>query len=172
MKKYTLVIDHEACWGCKTCEVACKQELQSPDGIKIISVEEEGPRTVDGKLDFLFKVNVCRHCDEPPCVEACLEGAIIKRDDGIVIMDYDRCTGCRSCVEACPYDAITFDDDSSVAQKCNLCHHRVDKGLIPACADNVCLAHCIHFGDPEEIRVLERDFSATCGEVGGWRREA
>jgi Fe-S-cluster-containing dehydrogenase component len=60
-------------------------------------------------------------------------------------MDYDLCSGCRACIDECPYDAITFDDDKDIAQKCNLCHHRVDHGLIPACADNVCLAHCIHF---------------------------
>lgn len=107
---------------------------------------------VNGKLNLVFQINVCRHCDAPPCAEACFDGAITKREDGIVVMDYDRCTGCKVCIEACPYDAIAFDMDKFIAQKCNLCHHRVDKGLLPACADNVCLAHCIHFGDPEEIK--------------------
>jgi Fe-S-cluster-containing dehydrogenase component len=152
MKQYALVIDHEACWGCKTCEVACKQENRSADGIKLISVSEDSPKIIDGKLDLVFQVNVCRHCDDPPCVEACPEGAITRRQDGIVVMDYAGCTGCQACIEACPYSAIAFDMDKGVAQKCNLCHHRVDKGLIPACADNVCLAHCIYFGDPDEIR--------------------
>ena len=151
MKQYALVIDHEACWGCKTCEVACKQENRSADGVKLISVSEDGPKIIDGKLDLVFQVNVCRHCDDPPCVEACPEGAITRRHDGIVVMDYAECTGCQACIEACPYSAIAFDMDKGVAQKCNLCHHRVDKGLIPACADNVCLAHCIYFGDPDEI---------------------
>ncbi|MBK5101205.1 MAG: 4Fe-4S binding protein [Desulfobacteraceae bacterium] len=151
MKKYALVIDHESCWGCKTCEVACKQENRAADGIKLIAVSEDGPRFINGRLDFVFQVNMCRHCDDPPCAEACPEGAITKRGDGIVVMEYERCTGCRSCVEACPYDVIAFDWQKAITQKCNLCHHRVDKGLLPACADNVCLAHCIYFGDPEEI---------------------
>ena len=151
MKKYALVIDHESCWGCKTCEVACKQENRAGDGVTLISVSEDGPKVVEGKLDFVFRVNVCRHCDDPPCADACPEEAIAKRENGIVIMDYEKCTGCQSCIEACPYDAIAFDEDKGIAQKCNLCHHRVDKGLIPACADNVCLAHCIYFGDPVEI---------------------
>jgi Fe-S-cluster-containing dehydrogenase component len=151
MKKYALVIDHKSCWGCKTCEVACKQENSAADGIKLIYVSEVGPKMVDGKLDFIFQVNVCQHCDEPDCVDACPEEAITKREDGIVVMDYEQCSGCELCVDACPYGAIAFDEDKGIAQKCNLCYHRVDKGLIPACADNVCLAHCIFFGDPEEI---------------------
>ena len=145
MKKYALVIDHEACWGCKTCEVACKQENRAADGIKLIYVSEDGPKMVDGEPYFVFQVNVCRHCDDPDCIDACPEEAIAKRKDGIVVMDYEQCTGCELCIEACPYNAISFDADKDVAQKCNLCYERVDQGLIPACADNVCLAHCIHF---------------------------
>ena len=145
MNKFTLTIDNNLCWGCKTCEVACKQENRSADGIKLISVRENGPGLTDGKLDFIFQVDLCRHCDEPPCTEVCPEEAISKRDDEIVVMDYDMCSGCQACIDACPYDAISFDNDKDIAQKCNLCHHRVDQGLIPACADNVCPAHCIHF---------------------------
>lgn len=152
MKIYTLFIDHEACWGCKACEVACKQENGAPDGIKLISIFEDGPRLVNGKLDFVFQVNVCTHCDDSPCVDSCLDNAITRRDDGIVVMDYEACTGCSLCLPACPYDAIRYDARQAIAQKCNLCYHRVDKGLIPACADNVCLAHCIYFGHPEEMK--------------------
>ena len=151
MSKYALVIDHDSCWGCKTCEVACKQEFNAPAGVRLISVVEVGPKMVEGKLDFFFRVNVCRHCDDPPCADACPEEAITKREDGIVVLDYELCTGCKSCVEACPYDTIDFDEEKGIAQKCNLCHNRVDHGLLPACADNVCLAHCIYFGDQEEI---------------------
>ena len=78
-------------------------------------------------------------------ITVCPEEAIRKRDDGIVVMDYDLCTGCQACMDACPYDAISYDHDQNIANKCNLCHHRIDQGLIPACADNVCLAHCINF---------------------------
>lgn len=154
MKNYALVIDHEACWGCKACEVACKQENNAADGIQLISVSEDGPKIINGTLDFLFQVNVCRHCDDPPCAKACTEEAISKREDGIVVIEYDKCTGCQACIEACPYDAIAFDMNKDIAQKCNLCHHRVDNGLMPACADNICLAHCIYFGDPDAIQQI------------------
>jgi NADH-dependent fumarate reductase subunit E len=150
MSKHALCIDYEACWGCQTCEVACSQEFDFKN--KFLSVIEKGPTLGGDMRDYVYHVNLCKHCDDPPCAEACLEEAIYKRDDGIVILDYDKCTGCQSCIEECPYNAIGFDEDKQTVLKCNLCYHRVDKGLIPACADNVCLAHCIHFGDPEEIK--------------------
>ncbi len=116
-----------------------------PDGVKLISVDEVGPKTINRKLDFFYHVNVCRHCDEPACVDICPDEAIGKRDDGIVVLDEKICSGCQLCIDACPYDAIAFETAKGVAQKCNLCHHRIDKGLYPACADNICLAHCINF---------------------------
>jgi len=145
MSLFKIIIDEQLCWGCRTCEVACKQENQPAKGVKLIAVQEDGPRWSNDHPEFVYQVNLCRHCDDPPCVEACPEGAIHKRVDGLVIMNYDMCTGCQACMQACPYDAIAYDMDRNIAQKCNLCHHRVDQGLIPACADNVCLAHCIHF---------------------------
>jgi tetrathionate reductase subunit B len=150
MKRFALIIDHEACWGCRACEVACKQEFNTPEGVRLIAIREDGPRPVDGRLHFSFFVNACRHCDEPPCAAACPEDAIEKRGNGIVVLDGDACTGCRICISECPYEAIAFDPEKGIARKCNLCHHRVDRGLVPACADNVCLAHCIHFGDPDD----------------------
>ncbi|MGO9569883.1 MAG: 4Fe-4S dicluster domain-containing protein [Desulfomonilaceae bacterium] len=149
MSKYGLVIDNEACWGCRTCEAACSQEFDFK--AKFLLATEEGPSLGDGMVDYMYRVKVCQHCDDPPCAEACPEQAISKREDGIVILDYDTCTGCQSCIEACPYGAIGFDEAKQTALKCNLCYHRVDQGLIPACADNVCLAHCIYFGDPVSI---------------------
>ncbi len=145
MPKYALTIDHELCWGCRTCEVACKQEHHAPDGIRFIAIKEDGPRMIEDKLAFVYHVNVCRHCEAPECVDACPEEAIVKRDDGIVVLDEQICSGCQLCIDACPYDAIAFNTAKDIAQKCNMCHERVDKGLYPACADNVCLAHCIHF---------------------------
>jgi len=154
MKTRTLAVDEKYCWGCQTCEVACKQENRAPDGVKLISLREDGPREMNGKLDFIFRIDVCRHCDEPPCAEVCPVAAIAKREDGIVILDEAECTGCRACLDACPYDAVDFDEEKEVARKCNLCFHRVDRGLLPACADNVCPGHCIHFGDPDEIEKM------------------
>ncbi|KAA3630493.1 MAG: hypothetical protein DWQ09_00220 [Proteobacteria bacterium] len=153
MGELALIIDHEACWGCLACEVACKQENNTDHGVKLIDVLEDGPKLVDGELAFTYNVNACTHslCDGHPCIEVCPVFCIESRDDGIVVMDYDECIGCEICVDACPTGAITMNHGENITQKCNLCHHRVEKGLIPACADNICLGHCIYFGDPKEI---------------------
>ena len=151
MTDYRLAVDNGACWGCRTCEVACKQENQAPDGVRLISVIEEGPRRVEGKLDFRYRVNLCRHCDDPPCVEACPAEAITRREDGLVILETAACTGCTLCLEACPYQAIAFAEREGKAYKCNLCVQRLDRGLIPACADNVCEGHCIYFGPSDRL---------------------
>jgi NADPH-dependent glutamate synthase beta subunit-like oxidoreductase len=77
----------------------------------------------------------------------------------MTLQEAKRCVSCGTCcIQACPYDAIVFNEQSGKTQKCNLCYQRVTKGLYPACADNVCLAHCIYFGDPAEIeeKVLEK----------------
>jgi len=152
VKSYELYIDEYACWGCLACEAACKQEHVPRDGIRLIKVTEEWSHTTEGSLDFSFRVHVCRHCDDAPCIEACPVEAIIRREDGIIILKEEECSGCGVCIDACPYDAIAFDAEQNMAQKCNLCYQRVDQDLLPACADNVCPAHCIYFGDPEEIR--------------------
>jgi len=154
MNPYSLIIDNESCWGCRTCEVACEQEHDFK--IKFLHVSEDSPRMVEDRLYFTYQVNVCCHCDDPACLPVCPSEAITKREDGIVILDYEKCIGCQLCLEACPYHALGFDEEKQTALKCNLCHHRVDNGLYPACADNVCLAHCIYFGDPKEIEEIIR----------------
>ncbi len=154
MTDYRLAVDNVACWGCRTCEVACKQENRTPEGLRLISVTEDGPRLSEGKLDFSYRVTLCRHCDDPPCVEACPVEAITRREDGLVILETAACTGCTLCLEACPYQAIAFDEREGKAFKCNLCVQRLDRGLIPACADNVCEGHCIYFGPADRLEKM------------------
>lgn len=144
MKQFALKVEEEKCWGCKACEVACKQENRAPDGVRLMRIVEDGPHRIDDRWHFVFRANRCRHCQDPACVVACPSDSILQRADAVVVLERDNCSGCRACITACPYGAIDFDESAGVAAKCNLCHHRLDNGLLPACADNVCLGHCIH----------------------------
>ena len=97
----------------------------------------------------LFSVMRCNHCTDAPCVEICPTEALFVREDGIVDFDKDRCIGCKSCMQACPYDALYIDPQTNTAAKCNYCAHRIDVGLEPACV-NVCPEHAIISGDMDD----------------------
>jgi molybdopterin-containing oxidoreductase family iron-sulfur binding subunit len=107
--RYGMVIDTRRCVGCKACVVACKAENKTPPGVSYTVVVDQafGP-TPDDKP--LFMTKPCFHCEHPPCIGVCPVSATFKREqDGIVVIDYDRCIGCRYCVTACPYGARFFD---------------------------------------------------------------
>jgi molybdopterin-containing oxidoreductase family iron-sulfur binding subunit len=107
--RYGMVVDTRRCVGCKACMVACKAENKTPPGVSYTVVVENGFGERPGDRP-LFLTKPCFHCDEPPCVAVCPVGATFKRkQDGIVVVDYDRCIGCRYCIVACPYQARYFD---------------------------------------------------------------
>lgn len=145
-----LVIDQERCIGCEACTVACKNENQGSAGFIRVVTEHANrkdlPRGRFPELRMTFLPLVCNHCQKAPCAAACPAGAIAKRKDGVVVLDREACDGCRACVDACPYGAIVFDEDKAIAQKCNLCVHRIDKGLAPFCVV-CCEGQAICFGD-------------------------
>ena len=96
-----------------------------------------------------FSVHRCNHCADAPCVEICPTTALYTRADGIVDFDNDRCIGCKSCMQACPYDALYIDPDTHTAAKCNYCAHRLDGGYEPACVI-VCPVEAIISGDLDD----------------------
>ncbi len=84
---------------------------------------------------YFYLPRLCNHCTHPACLEACPRKAIVKRpEDGIVLVDEDRCRGFRFCMEACPYKKIYFNQSRKLAQKCIFCFPRVEQGVAPACA--------------------------------------
>jgi DMSO reductase family type II enzyme iron-sulfur subunit len=86
---------------------------------------------------YFYLPRICNHCTHPACVEACPSGAMYKREeDGVVLRDEDLCSGSRDCMRACPYKKIYFNHSRGVAQHCNLCFPRLEKGVAPACARN------------------------------------
>ncbi len=146
--RYGFVIDQRKCIGCHACTVACKEENQVPLGVFRTWVKyiERGqfPHT-----RRYFSVLRCNHCDNAPCVTICPTTALYRRADGIVDFDGERCIGCKSCLQACPYDALYIDPTTGTAAKCNYCAHRVEVGLEPACVI-VCPVQAIVAGDLDD----------------------
>ncbi|MEE9274957.1 MAG: molybdopterin-dependent oxidoreductase [bacterium] len=146
MGRLALMIDLERCFGCKSCEAACKQEHRLGPGAyrnKVIWLGDPS----GGALDFLTLT--CQHCERPACLRACpVHPKAIEKDPstGVVAVDPARCTGCGECVIACPYSAMGFDAPGHVAVKCDLCPERRAEGREPACAA-VCPGFAISFGE-------------------------
>ena len=146
--RYGFVIDHRKCIGCHACTVACKSENEVPLGVFRTWVKYTEKGTFPDTRRF-FTVERCNHCDNAPCIEICPTKALYRRPDGIVDFDPSRCIGCKSCMQACPYDAIYIDPFTNTAAKCNYCAHRVDQDLLPACVV-VCPTKAIIAGDIDD----------------------
>jgi molybdopterin-containing oxidoreductase family iron-sulfur binding subunit len=180
--KWAMVVDLKACLakpGCRNCVEACHTAHNVPsintpkDEVKWIwtsHYKEVFPEQIHGILSIEAQSRpvliLCNHCDNPPCVKVCPTKATFKRDDGLVMMDYHRCIGCRYCMAACPYGARSFNwkdprpyikevrDDfptrtRGVVEKCSFCEERLAKGLRPACVE-ACTARGLTFGDLNE----------------------
>lgn len=146
--KYGFIIDNRKCIGCHACTTACKAEHDVPLGVNRTWVKQV-EKGVFPNTRRLFSVMRCNHCTDAPCVEICPVEALYYREDGIVDFDKRRCIGCKSCMQACPYDALYIDPESHTAAKCNYCAQRIDIGLEPACV-NVCPEHAIISGDMDD----------------------
>ena len=188
--EYGYALDVSICTGCRQCEYACAQEnntSRDPEMhyIRILELDqtfdvEKATQDYRGEVPrpgkFYMPVQ-CHQCADPPCVKACPVNATWTEDDGIVVVDYDWCIGCRYCETACPYDARRFNfaepriapadinphmgylsnrlRKAGVVEKCHFCLHRVREGRQPACLE-ACPVGARKFGnllDPEsEIR--------------------
>lgn len=145
-RQWALVIDQSQCTGCEYCIMACRARNDVPPDITWNPVIPAG--VVNGKPTYLSRP--CMQCAKAPCVAVCPVAAGYYRDDGIVMMDYDRCIGCRYCVIACPYSARSFNWKAfegenpavpawgvpeverrprGVPEKCAFCYQRIDRGL-------------------------------------------
>lgn len=165
-RQWAMVIDRARCTGCGYCTLACRAHNDVPPWISWNQVMEAGEYA--GKP--LYMPRPCMQCEHAPCVEVCMVGASYYRDDGIVMMDYDKCIGCRYCEVACPYLARAFNWEAftgpnpavptwghpevarrprGVVEKCSFCFQRIDRGLasgltpgIDADATPACVVAC------------------------------
>lgn len=164
---WAMLIDVRKCIGCQACTVACIQENAVPEGGFRTMVSTYSVKVTDGDqpAGTYMLPRTCNHCEEPPCVPVCPVGATFKRDDGIVVVDSDRCVGCAYCVQACPYDARFINHATNKADKCTFCAHRVEAGLLPACVET-CVGGARIFGDLNDPKgELRRRLDAAKAEL-------
>ena len=159
------VIDLRLCMGCHNCQIACKDEHcdndwspyakpQPMNGQFWLKIDQTVRGTVP-KVKVSYLPKLCMHCDDAPCMSSCdVKGAIYKRDDGLVIIDPEKCTGCGDCIDSCPYHVIYFNEKSQIAQKCTGCAHLLDEDWVePRCADS-CPTDAILFGEESDLKSL------------------
>jgi len=135
-KQLGFLVNADLCIGCHTCGMACKNQYHQAVGIvwrQLIPL----PTELYPHEERAWFSLACNHCANPACVAACPTDAISKREeDGIVILDMDKCEGYQDCIKECPYNAPKYDPALEKSSKCHLCYERVDAGLNPACVQS------------------------------------
>jgi formate dehydrogenase iron-sulfur subunit len=158
--------DTSVCIGCRACQVACKQwnelGMEVPEWtgtyqnhhhftdqtFRLVRfVEEPKP---DGNLAWLLMSDVCKHCADAGCVNACPTGAMYRTEFGTVNVNQGLCNGCRNCVSACPFGVVSFSQTTGTVRKCTFCNDRIHNGLGPACA-KACPTESIQFGFRDDL---------------------
>lgn len=143
-KQAAILVDLQRCTGCHACSVACKTENDVPLGdfrmrVRYLEQPEE-------KQQLSFVPLICMQCQDAPCLNVCPTSAIQRLNDGRVVIEEDKCCGNKACLTACPYGAIFINEKSQKAEKCDMCTHRTELGLEPACVD-ACPTDALKFYD-------------------------
>ena len=162
MTQLAFYFDSSTCSGCKACQAACKDKHHLPAGLawrRVYEVTGGGwTRSGAAWINDVFAYNLsiaCNHCAQPICTEVCPTRAMHKRADGIVVVDEDKCMGCRYCSWACPYDAPQYDEARGLMTKCDFCVDNLEQGLPPACVA-ACPLRALDFGELSEFQARQR----------------
>ena len=184
MNNYGMIIDVGKCTGCYNCFLACRDEHYANDFAPISAaqpfkghfwmqiIERERGKYPKVKASFIPKP--CMHCDDPPCATASVNGAIYKRQDGIVIIDPEKSAGQKEILSSCPHRVIFWNEEKNIPQKCTLCAHLLDQGWKePRCVE-ACPTGALLFGDlsdpnseiskvwsSDKVEVLHPEFELT-----------
>jgi anaerobic dimethyl sulfoxide reductase subunit B len=152
--QYGFFFDQSRCSGCRACTLACKTWHHLPAGpLKYLKIYEY-EKGIFPDVRIHFQWILCYHCEKPECVSKCPRRAIYKEEKyGAVLIDGEKCTGCRLCYEVCPYGAPVFENEKRKikAQKCNMCIDRLEMGLKPICV-LACSNRALDFGPLNDLR--------------------
>jgi formate dehydrogenase iron-sulfur subunit len=175
MSVSAFLTDATLCIGCKACEVACKEwNGVGEDGLKWSGYSYDNTGALgastwrhvkfvehtaipglggnaEGQYSWTFSSDVCKHCEDAGCLEACPTGSIVRTEFGGVFIQPDVCNGCGYCVTSCPFGVVERSASDGRAFKCTFCYDRQKVGLMPACA-KACPTESIKFGEIEDLR--------------------
>ena len=173
--RFGLLHDTTLCVGCRSCEKACKEVNGHPPPDRPIDDKTVFDRhrritpteftvvnrykPAEGRTPPVYRKHQCMHCNEPCCASVCLVHAFEKTPEGPVLYDPDVCLGCRYCVMACPYHALSYEYDSAFDPKvmrCTMCYPRIKEGKNPGCAD-ACPTGAILFGERDKLITVAKE---------------
>lgn len=183
-KKFVMVVDLARCKNARKCKEACNKNHHTghqKEYLKVLKMEDNEAASP------YWQPTMCFHCDEPPCVKVCPVDATFKRDDGLVLIDNDRCIGCRFCMAACPYSQRVFNwgepditaqtgntcnspevsgvnAKKGTVEKCDFCPDMVREGELPHCV-TACPNGVFYFGDENEDAVTNGEDTVKLSEL-------
>jgi Fe-S-cluster-containing dehydrogenase component len=146
---HVMLVDQSLCINCDACTLVCKDIYGTTKGIYRTQIDNyehgEYPEVIE-----VYNKKACMHCTDALCVISCPTKAMHKNEDGLTVFDERICISCNYCVANCPYGVITFDRTKGIMEKCSLCDKRVEKGLVPFCAE-VCTPKAIKYGSRAQM---------------------
>jgi len=161
--RFGMLVDLRKCVGCHACTIACQHENHLDIHDKWTKVLRIGPIGEYPNLTGYFMPVPCMHCEDAPCVDGCPTGASYKREDGIVLVDADKCIGCKFCMVVCPYNVRQYNEKKGIVEKCIGCFERIENGGVTRCTETCELKarYCGDLDDPNsEIVKLIRKHNA------------
>ena len=145
-KRYAMAVDTRTCVGCNACVIGCKTE----NGVAASYTRDWVTTATTGTwpdLHMTIRSERCNHCEDAPCVAACPTGASYYGPGGTVLVNQQKCSGCKACIAACPYGARFIDPNVGAIDKCTFCVHRIENGIPTTSCQEICPTGSIYFGD-------------------------